>query len=470
MSKLGFAIFFIVVIFSVGALSAISLIPKAEADPQDVKILSYSWYVYPDATGYGDFIVVGEVQNQGTSILDHVAIQGIAYNSTSPVASSGCTAFVEDILPQQKAPFYMDFTYLNSYSDNMIWDTKVDHVDLRVVYANTTTAQMYQGLVITGNTSFPDLSQNGRITVNGTIKNIGNQSSGKLWVVTTFYNSTGTAIAVNYTNYLVQTSLPPNGTVSFQASPMDYNQLTSQITSYSLLIQNKEPTANPTPSPSPTPSPTLTLTPSPTATPTLAPTPTATSIPTSTPNPTLTPTPNPTSTTAPSPTPAPTATPIPTSMPTPTATPTPTIAQSPTPSLTSTPTPIATPTLIVSLSESASALNYGVKVNFTAAADGGIAPFTFTWYVDNQSSGSGSSPYFSIGSMPVGSHHVYVQVNDTNGNSATTNTVEFNVLPNSNQSPSPSIPEFPSVSIQILIALSAVLLLALKKRRILNHS
>jgi hypothetical protein len=242
----------LLVILTVSTLCAVAFAPKAKADPTDVKILSYSWYVYPDTSyGYGDFIVVGEIQNQGTSILDHVAIQGIAYNSTGPVADSGCTAYVEDMLPDQKAPFYMDFTYQNSYSGDMTWDTMVDHVELNVVYANATTVQMNPGLVVAGNTSFPDPSQNGLYTVTGIIRNAGNQIAGKLWVVTTFYNASGTAVAVNYTNYLVQDSLPSQGTVSFQATPMDHTQLTSEITSYSLLIQSKDPVASTTATPAP---------------------------------------------------------------------------------------------------------------------------------------------------------------------------------------------------------------------------
>ena len=127
--------------------------------------------------------------------------------------------------------------------------------------------------------------------------------------------------------------------------------------------------------------------------------------------------------------------------------------------------PTSNPEFIVSLSESASALNYGVKINFTATADGGIAPYTFTWYVDNQTSGSNSSPYFTIDSMPVGSHHVYVLINDANGNSAITNTVEFNVLPTSNLSPSPSIPEFPAWIILPLAAVTILLIVTLMKNK-----
>jgi hypothetical protein len=131
------------------------------------------------------------------------------------------------------------------------------------------------------------------------------------------------------------------------------------------------------------------------------------------------------------------------------------------------PSPSPTPTVIVSLSESASALDYGVKINFTATANGGIPPYTFDWYVDNRSSGSGSSPYFSIDSMPVGSHHVYVQVNDAKGNSAITNTVEFYVLPTSNLSPSPSIPEFPSwMILPILLLIISLVSAAIKRKSV----
>ncbi len=95
-----------------------------------------------------------------------------------------------------------------------------------------------------------------------------------------------------------------------------------------------------------------------------------------------------------------------------------------------------TPTLNVSLSESASALYYGNRINFTVSADGGTKPYTFAWYIDNQLVVTSGSQYFSVDSQAVGSHHVYVQVTDSDNNSATTLTVEFNVLPVSNTSPS----------------------------------
>jgi hypothetical protein len=112
--------------------------------------------------------------------------------------------------------------------------------------------------------------------------------------------------------------------------------------------------------------------------------------------------------------------------------------------------PSPSSTLNASLSESASALYYGNTINFTVSANGGVPPYTYAWYIDGQSSGNSSSPYFSIDSQAVSSHHVYVQVTDAANNSANTLTVEFSVFPVSSASTSlsptllnsPTQPEF----------------------------
>ncbi len=128
--------------------------------------------------------------------------------------------------------------------------------------------------------------------------------------------------------------------------------------------------------------------------------------------------------------------------PSPSLSPSPTLTSSPSPSPTLTPTPIPTlekaPISSVFLSESASALNYGNTVNFTVSTNGGVPPYNYTWYLDGSATASTSSPYYSLNAISIGSHHVYVEVKDANGNSATTLTVEFNVLPTSSTSPSPS--------------------------------
>jgi hypothetical protein len=150
-----------------------------------------------------------------------------------------------------------------------------------------------------------------------------------------------------------------------------------------------------------------------------------------------------------SPKPNPTATPLPTNQP----------SQSITPA----------PTLTANVAESASALYFGNRINFTATVDGGRAPFSYAWYVDNQLAETGTSPYYATDSLAVGSHHVYVQILDADHSSATTLTVAFEVLPNPNLSPSltssPSIPEFPLEALTLTFLTITLLVGILFKRK-----
>ncbi len=137
-------------------------------------------------------------------------------------------------------------------------------------------------------------------------------------------------------------------------------------------------------------------------------------------------------------------------------TPTPSPAISPQPS---TPPPTIAPsaspnsslTLSAGLAESASSLYIGNTINFTVTAQGGKEPYTYSWNVDNQTVEASSSPYYSLNTLAVGEHHVYVQVTDAENSTATTLTVAFDVLPNPSSSPapspSPSVPEFPAWTI-----------------------
>jgi hypothetical protein len=120
-----------------------------------------------------------------------------------------------------------------------------------------------------------------------------------------------------------------------------------------------------------------------------------------------------------------------------------TLPTSPSPVPTLSPTPTAA--MNASLSESASALNFGNTINFTVSVEGGRAPYTYTWNIEQSSDvvlvETASSPYFSSNTFGPGSHHVSVEVKDAYNNTARTLTVEFNVLLLS------SSPTFPSQSI-----------------------
>ena len=72
----------------------------------------------------------------------------------------------------------------------------------------------------------------------GTIVNNGTQTAQDPWVVATFYNSNGTVIGLNFTDYLTN-SIAPGGAIEFFASPADDTpQLTSEIANYSSMVDS----------------------------------------------------------------------------------------------------------------------------------------------------------------------------------------------------------------------------------------
>ena len=227
-------------------------VSSVSAAIEDIQILSYSWYV-PQNYGYyampGDLVVVGEIQNVGSSVIDFVRLEGIAYTTDGePQAASYSIAFVNNLLPQQKAPFYMLFDVMSTLSGNLTWTSLLDHVSFRVILADETDVRQYDGLRIVANTSYVD--NEGIYNVVGYLQNVGSQQSGKVWVTGTFYNASGAVIGTGFTNYLANYTAP-NESVQFSLKPLDSTpEMSAQIAGYSLLIQSKEP--EPTPLPTPT--------------------------------------------------------------------------------------------------------------------------------------------------------------------------------------------------------------------------
>ncbi len=242
-------------------------ISNVKADASQVKILSYSWYVAPSnnviASFPGDLVVVGEIQNTGSTNLGYVYVGASVYDSTGNfLASAGNSAFVADMLPGQKAPFYIDLTANSGATGDLSWVPSVSNVTVSAVSASDTTDSQYSGLSIVTSTSNQN---NGIFTVSGTIQNAGTQTAGAVWVVATFYNVSGTVVSVDYTNSLSQ-SFGPGASATFTATPTDnYDQTSNPITNYSLLIQSIPLTSTPIPTPSvsssPTPTPIITTNP-----------------------------------------------------------------------------------------------------------------------------------------------------------------------------------------------------------------
>ena len=236
------------VIISALVLAAFSVLPmqSVKAATSDVNVLSYSWYVAPSntvlASAPGDLIVAGEIENVGKQNLENVTLQGIAFSSTgAELATTYTQAFVHYTPPGQKAPFYLDFNAASSTTDNLSWIPSVSYVIVTVTLVIDTKDTQYSGLTIPPldeDGSYPYIPGNGSYIVVGTIVNTGTQVAQDPWVVATFYNSSGTVIGLDFSDYLTS-SLAPGGAWHFFASPADDTpQLTSEIANYSITVDS----------------------------------------------------------------------------------------------------------------------------------------------------------------------------------------------------------------------------------------
>jgi hypothetical protein len=227
--------------------------PKTFSQIQEVKIINYSWYV--DSEGYLD--VVGLVQNEGPNTISSIAMTGSVLGPDNvDICDSGTQVWVSDLLPQQEAPFYMEFVAPQSSSQSstaqVTWSEVIEagefsSISLSVASANATSSYQYQGLSITSSKGSVGTTAgyNGAYVVNGVIKNTGDQSATNLTVVGAFFNSTGSVVGVAYTDYLTPTVLVPGNTTTFEIAAFDLNQsqvpAALQIKSYQLLVQTGGP-------------------------------------------------------------------------------------------------------------------------------------------------------------------------------------------------------------------------------------
>jgi hypothetical protein len=180
------------------------------------------------------------------------------------------------MVPQQKAPFEMEFLPQTSVTGDLSWvSLGVTHVDFTVEKAETTDKYQYLGLSIKDNSGKVD--SEGVYWVSGHVQNSGTEAAKNVRVVGTFYNSSGTVVAIGYTDSIAgytedQTPIPlePSATASFKVGAFDQNQskVTSnqKIANYALLVQAEAPILSGAP-PSPTPTPEATPTSTPTSSP-----------------------------------------------------------------------------------------------------------------------------------------------------------------------------------------------------------
>jgi hypothetical protein len=246
---------------------------QVKASTSDAKILSYSWYLSTNdlmATYAGDLVVVGELQNNGTSNIYYVYVTGYAYVNDTLVGITQRQVFGNNLETNQKAPFYLDFPPETSQTSDTNWMANTTSVVVVPSYVSNTAESMYQGLTVTSENS----TSSGTYTITGSVKNTGSESIGDVRVITTFYNSSGTVVSLNYTEVLSD-ALSPGASVSFTATPVDSfpaSGITSYVTLVQSTVQSPAETTSPTTTPTATATPTATTTVTPTSTPTQTPT------------------------------------------------------------------------------------------------------------------------------------------------------------------------------------------------------
>lgn len=212
-------------------------------DTSDLKVLNYSYQA--DYT-HDILIVYGEVQNTGTSTLNGTLLSGSVYNTdgTDIADSSGYPISIY-IVPGQKVPFEIDFNAPTSSADGTWFTASISRIDIKTSTATKTDSYPYPDVKVTSKSQSIDKTANasGTYWVSGTIKNTGSQIAQHIFVVATFYNSSGSTVSAGWST--VVTSLGPSESTSFQLGAFDINMsdvtAAQKITSYALTIRTAGP-------------------------------------------------------------------------------------------------------------------------------------------------------------------------------------------------------------------------------------
>jgi hypothetical protein len=247
------------------AACAVLPTPNVKASADEAAVLNdYTWYIASHAGTLalyaGDLVVVGEIQNVGSNIIQNVTVSGTAYDSNGQaLAIAQGTAFTFETTHNQKAPFSIDFPPSASVTQNSNWTSSVASVSVSVLAVIDTSAKPYTDFNLPQGASGFD--NEGVYTALGVIVNNGTETMGNVWVVTTFFNADGKVLSFNFTGYIVDPSAPmgPGMPARFLATPADPAAAPpSSITNFTYLIDslplgaplpNSQPTATTSSSP-----------------------------------------------------------------------------------------------------------------------------------------------------------------------------------------------------------------------------
>jgi len=235
--------------------SLLVLAPKVAAQTtDDIKVLNYSYHL--DFSGGSPLlVVVGEVKNEGSTSYQTNPIAGVVYAADGSVQAQS-QGYVNTLylVPGQKMPFEITFNSPKTSADGTWLTASIDHIEFTPQATSTNTYPSAE-LKITSQANSIDTTSTARGTywVTGQVQNTGSQTAEKIFVIATFYNSSGITIAFGYSDSF---NLTASNTSSFKLGAFDLNmsQATPQqkITSYSLVAIPKAPllTGPPFPDPS----------------------------------------------------------------------------------------------------------------------------------------------------------------------------------------------------------------------------
>ena len=233
-----------VYLFALLTLLSLSLIcvQQVHSQSENINVLSYSWYLDPN----GLLDVVGEIQNVGSNTIESVVLGGIIYtmDGVEQGRSNPTYVYVNCLIPKQRASFLMTFPEAGMATGDLSWlPIGIERVDFSVLSANVTGNYRYPYVTVTSSSGAADAE--GVYWVNGEVQNTGTDSATNIRVIGTFYNSTGTVVAVGYTSYLTPASLDASEKAAFKFGAFDRNQSIvasrDKISSYSLLVQVEKP-------------------------------------------------------------------------------------------------------------------------------------------------------------------------------------------------------------------------------------
>jgi len=223
---------YLVLLISLLMISTLTL-SNTNAQTSNIKVLdNYNWYY--DSVGF--LIVIAEIQNTGPNTIDSVMVGGTLTLSDGTQSEATAQVWGYNIVPQQKAPVYLEFSPPDSFGWN---DRTFESVDFTILSAEPTSDYFYADMTLTSDQGI--VTHDGVFWIEGSLKNTGSKDANEIYIIATFFTEQGQLAGVGRTNPLTPNPLTPAQTTNFKVGAYDLNQTEVpedlKIASYSMLIQ-----------------------------------------------------------------------------------------------------------------------------------------------------------------------------------------------------------------------------------------